>query len=295
MKRQRNYVLTVQGQTAVHVIKYPLTLQVDVQRNVLASANTARLVVYNLSKQLRQDIFQDRYDTPTYRAVKLNAGYQSSPSLPTVFRGNMWSCGYRRPGVDWLSEINAFDGGYAMTAPQAQVDLSVPAGWSLPTVLRAIVGTMPGVAPGAIGADDVTNSRGINVSGNSWEQVQRLCGNAYTFIDNERVNVLAEDQYVQLAGAVLVIEADSGLLGTPRRQNRMVEVDLIFEPAAVVGAIVLLRSADPTVSGYYTVRGIHHRGTISGAVDGGLTTTLTLFKGITAITGVPQVVQEALS
>lgn len=294
MKRQRTYRLTVQGQTSVHIVSYPLTIRFEIDRHVLAACNTARITVYNLNQELRNDIFQDRYDTSIYRAVKLNAGYETDPVLPVIFQGNMWSCGYHRPGVDFMTDINAFDGGDAVINPQAQIDLSVPNDVSIASLIRSIVGTMPNVAPGAISDVVQTRSRGITVSGNSWQQIQKLAGNNYAFIDNGRVNVLAEDEYVLVNGAITIISASTGLIGTPRRQNRMMEVDVLFEPNAVPGQLVKVESANAANNGYFTVRGVRHSGTISGSVDGGVITTLTLFRGLQELSGVRQVVQEAL-
>ena len=76
------------------------------------------------------------------------------------------------------------------------------------------------------------------------------------------------------------ITSTSGLLGTPRRRDAQLEIDLIFEPKMVVGQLVEVESSTASVfNGQFKVIGIHHSGTISGAVASEVKTTLNLFIG----------------
>lgn len=296
MKIQRIYSMQIQGANADYDISYQsppppripdfariLTLELDVTRNTLASANTAKFTLYNLKESTRRDIYHDRYDTTNYRAVKLLAGYASEPSLPTIFQGNVISAYSFRRGVDWVTEIEAFDGGFAMMT--AQVNTTFPSGWELRDVISSLISTMPKVTTGAIGNLSAPSSRGLSLTGATWDVLNRLSQGqgAQAFVDNERVNVLQKNEYISNEIGLPLITSDTGLLGTPRRHNALIEVDVVFEPRAAVGQLVELRSIESVNNGLYQVIGIHHHGTISGAVDGGLTTTISLWLGTQAL------------
>lgn len=269
------------------IIKFPITLQFDIQRNTLASANTARFRITNLNVSSRQRIFHDRYDTLLYRRIILKAGYEGEPILPVVFRGNIVSAYSWRQGVDWITEIECFDGGFAMI--NGQINQTFPSGYNTPALLAAIVKTLPNVAFGGVGEFlPDQSSRGITLSGNSWDVMRTLSGEtAQQFVDEEKVYVLGENDYIRSAANAFStspdnafkVSAESGLLGTPRRFDVRIDVNMLFEPQIAVGNLVQLESLEKVFSGVYKVIGVNHRGTISGAVSGDAITTLNLWKG----------------
>lgn len=277
MKFQRVFELTVQGQTFTHQLSTPLTLSLDVKRDTLASANTGRFVLYNLKETTRRDIFHDRYDTLNYKQIQLKAGYSTDKTLPIIFQGNVQVAGSRREGPNWITELECFDGGFGMINGQAAV--TKPAGWNARDLFKSLVGGMPNVSLNAVGQIENQSTRGITVVGNAWDGVQSVIGEDFAFIDNERVNILAEDEYILVNGVIPLITGATGLLNSPRRQNAMIEVDLLFEPRLVVGQIVQLESLETVNNGFYQVRGVAHRGLISDAVDGGVVTTASLWVG----------------
>lgn len=297
MKFQRDYKLTIQGNKSIApfvtsyeykdttVIEYPMTLDLDIKRDTLSSANTARFTIWNLGPDTRAALFHDRYDTLNYRQIILNAGYTTDQTLPIVFQGNILQAYSRRQGADWLTEIEAFDGGFGMR--NGDVAVSKPAGWNFKDLISTLMGKMPQTAEGAISPSiEVPNMRGITVVGNAWEGIRNLVGTGIPFIDNEAVNVLAENEYLLVGGAIPVIDSDTGILGSPRRQQAIIEVDTLFEPRAVIGQLVNLQSQVEQFNGDYQIRGLHHRGRISGAFDQGVRTTHSLWAGASAFRSV---------
>ena len=87
------------------LLAYPLTVDFEISRNTLASANTGRFRIYNLQENTRKQIFHDRYDTLNYRRVAFNAGYQDQRPLPLAFQGNIIQAYSVRQGSEWVSEI----------------------------------------------------------------------------------------------------------------------------------------------------------------------------------------------
>lgn len=290
------------------IIKYPMTLTFSIERNTLASANSGRFRVYNLAPDTRQRIFHDRNETFNYKQIILQAGYDGDTKLPIVFQGNIMAAYSWREGVNWITEIEAFDGGFGTI--NGQSNLTVPSGYSVPALLRSLIQSIPNVAVGAIGTfQPEDNPRGITLSGNTWDIVNNLKGNADAFIDQEKAFVLGQNDYLKSSanaflgaqptgqtledGTVVTTPADnaflisaaSGLLGTPRRYNVRLDVDILFEPQIGVGNLAKLVSLEPVFNGLYKVSGIAHRGTISGAL-GSVTTTVNLWKGTALLTPV---------
>lgn len=298
-KLQRTYELRIEGDPLVYVtvpptptiytISYPLTLDLEVNRNTLASANTARLTLRNLAPATRRGIFHDLFaiGPSDYRTVELNAGYETDASLPIIFRGQVETAASWREGTDWVTEITAKDGAGAIA--NGQVDTSRPKGWNMRDVMGALIGAMgPTVGLNAVGNLSAQNSRGVVLSGNAWDLVQKFNPYGLNFIDNGAVSVLKMGEYLQVPWAVPLITSESGLLGTPRRFRERVEVPILFEPRVAVGQIVEIRSLEGVNDGLYQVTGFRHSGTISGAVDHGMVTTLSLWVGasrLIAVTG----------
>lgn len=290
MKFGRTYELTIQveddGTTVV--VKYPLTLIIDVRRNALASANQGHFMIYNLKEDTRKKIFHDQYDTLTYRRITLRAGYESEPKLPVIFQGNViWAYSYRQ-GSDWITEIEAYDGGYGII--NSQISTSQPSGYTLQNLLKTVMSSMQAynVQMGAIGNFDAErNSRGVTLMGNSWDTIQNLAGGlGQAFIDNEKVNVLDKNDYIDPPGGITKITSDTGLLETPRRSEAQLEVKMIFEPRLVIGQKVDLESLETVYNNEYAVIGIQHRGVISGATSGDMDTVLSLWEGTSKLTKV---------
>lgn len=291
MKFQRTYNMTVQvdaqdlpvpllPSNAV-VIKYPLTATFDINRSTLGSANTGKFTVLNLKESTRRRIFHDRYDTlpASRRGIVMQAGYVGAGPLPMIFQGDITSAYSYRRGQDWVTEIEAFDGGSAILNGQAS--LSLPAGWDVRDVMKTLMGTLPGVGPGVIGKFSTNNSRGLTVVGNSWDRLQELGDGEDVFIDNGKVNAILKNEYIPstLAPGIELITSETGLLNTPRRYKTHIDFDIMFEPRLVIGQLLQLQSLETINNGLYKVIGIRHNGTISGAIDGGAITSVSVWQG----------------
>ena len=255
-----------------------ITLDFKIVRSALSNANTGSFTIYNLAPPTRKLIHHDWWETLRYQRIILSAGYMGQPKIPIIFQGNIQSAQSYRQGNNWLTNIEAYSGIYGMQ--NGQVSLSLKSGFNLNQVLKTAIGTMPNVVLGALGNFTPAQSgRGVSACGNSWDVIQNLVPTAESFIDNEKVNILNPADYISLPGQILEISSQSeGILGTPKRYQDRTDVDIIFEPNIQVGQLVNVISEETEFSGQYIVKGINHRGTISGAVDGGVVTTLNLWQ-----------------
>src|SRR5580658_479451 len=104
-KYNRNYLLKIQTDDLTFIqIQRPFTIEFDIIRNSLASANTSNFRVYNLAENTRSKIRRNQYDfgsadPSTQRLILFNAGYGSNLSLG--FGGYVYNAYSVREGTDF--------------------------------------------------------------------------------------------------------------------------------------------------------------------------------------------------
>lgn len=280
MKFGRTYHLFIQGQTADHTMDDPLTLRFRVTNNTLFSSGQAVLQIYNLTQDVRNDLYKDAYEYQTYKQIILAAGYVNEPSVPIIFQGNVMQASSYRQGPDWITEIIGLDGGFAID--NGIINLTKPNPYTFENVMSDIVKQMPHLTLGKIGVFDVKNSRGISMAGNAWYNIIKRVApyQAQAFINKEVVNIVNQWEYVAEEGLLETISADTGMIGTPRVQDGLVKARMIFEPRLEVGQKVSIESSEipSNRSGDFKVFQLLHSGTISGAVCEELITEATIYQ-----------------
>lgn len=289
MKFGRTYKMTIQGQYFTWTPAFPTTLEFDVQRNTFASANKGTFTLYNLELSARRDIYFDRFINNQRLKITLQAGYKGSPVLPTIFSGDIRMAWTQRQGTDWVTHIEAFDGGFAFYNSQAP---SVPLrpGYTMQEAAAALVATMKpnGVTLGKVSNIKTPNTRGAVFTGSSWDALKDIVpGDGQLFVDNGVCNILNPQDFL-VTPTIPVISSQTGLVGTPRKQGNLTSCTTIFDPQYVVGQLARLESLETWMNNKsLKVMGIHHYGKISGVEGGDLLTDLSLFSGYDNTTLVP--------
>lgn len=298
-KSQRNFRLSIETEgDGIIVIKPPFTVEFDINRNNAPSANSAKLRVYNLSKNTRRKIAKDDWQFNTYRRVQFEAGYGSN--LSTCFRGNarhIWSV---REGVNYITSIEAFDGGDDLI--NGVFNDSIAAGTPNNNAIRTIIknglpNTTVGAIsdfPGVIGGS--ANGRGATFSEHTVEILKgsKIVKGGNFFIDNENAFLLKDSDCIE--GTLPTIKSNTGLLNTPVRSEQKLFLEILFEPRIRMCQIVNINStasigttAAPgtldNFNGKYKVVSIHHHGMISDSVSGQAITSLGLWFGPDGSTG----------
>lgn len=285
MKFLRTYTLTVSLPDGNDiVIAYPLTIDINVVTNILASCNTAVINIYNLAESTRRRIFKDWIDAGVYMGVTLRAGYESGRQA-IIFRGNVRSAYSVRNHTDWVTTIDAWDGGFAVE--NGYSSRTIPAGYTMQQAIKDIIKDMPNVAMGHVSTFDgatIGEERGASFMGPAWEAIKDINKDGINFINDEKIYCLMADEYLDDLEPV-EINAETGLLGTPERQQSLVKVRTLFEPNLSIGRMANLLCAEKVFNGAYRVNGIHHNGTISGTQGGQLTTTIDLATGNSTLPG----------
>lgn len=272
VKFGRNYILIVQTQSGGTItIQPPFTVEFDLTRNILNSANVASIRVYNLSPKNRDQIGFNIYNQQEFKLVQLFAGYGSV--LSTVFSGNISQCWSVREGVNFITQIECFDGGYVYNTNTTNI--SFPAGTTNATIINTLIANLaPTVKAGVVMPVAGQTVRGKSYSGMTTELLGQLTNGAF-FIDNSTAHVLGNQQ--TLPGAIPLINDQSGLLGTPVREQNILTFDLLFEPRLQAGQYIQLASRTaPLYNNVYKLNSVKHRGMISEAVCGDAITTVSM-------------------
>lgn len=274
-KYDRVYKLAVQAKSGQTItIQRPFTIEFDIHRNSLSSANVASFRLYNLNPNTRSQIRKDQFDYGDLRMINFSAGYgQDTAALG--FQGDITQAWSVREGSNFITQIECFDAGYAYV--NALSNVSYPEGTSYQSITEDLASKIPNVTVGAIGAIPGVLSKGNAYSGNPISLLSEITGGAF-FIDNGKAYVLNDDE--ALAGGIEVIDSSSGLLGTPVRENTIIRFDMLFEPRLKIGQRILLNSITAeNYNGVYKVVSLVHRGMISDAICGDAITTVGLFFG----------------
>lgn len=267
----RNYILKVETRSRnIITITLPMTIEFDITRNTLTSANVCQIRIYNLGEKNRNEIRFNQSDYGTFRSVELLAGY--GDNLAKIFSGNISQAWSHREGVNFITQIECFDGGFAFN--NSHTEAQFPVGVSQRDVIIGVARNLLNVKLGSFGNFPDRLSRRIALNGSTTQILDDLTGGGF-FIDNGKVNAMHTNEYISDQGAkVLVISPKSGLLGTPILEQTIVRFDMLFEPALNVGYKVRLESiTGVNFNGEYKITSVKHRGMISDAVCGSVITT----------------------
>lgn len=289
-KFQRTYVLEIDGKDgrtysigSADGSQPLLTMDFNITRNIMASNQQASIRIKNLDTNIRSQIYHDRYDTSNPKLMRLKAGYVGTP-LSTIFAGQATTVmSFRNENeVDFVTEIvgtnyitimaNAFSNWTDVSGDQQSIinrlinDLKVTGQkYNLP------------LASGVIG---VYNGKRYTFTANdfTWNIFRQETQNG-CFIDNGRIFALQNN--LTYFGNITEISSETGMLGTPKKSDTFLYVDMLFEPSLSPGQRVELKTnLTPTLSsqynGSYKVTGVNHAGIISSAISGKCKTTAIL-------------------
>lgn len=277
-KWTRNYILSVQTEGDKYItITPPLTLSFHITRNTNAAASTSKITIYNLAENTRKQIYKDKFDTMHYKGVELRAGYGTDRrTLPIIFKGNIKQAYSFRNGVDYITEIEAYDGGFAylngVTSRSFGVDTTDG------QIIDALIKDLPEVEKGVVGSFPNKLPKGNALYGNTVKLLNTASNNHF-FIDNEKAYCLNENECYR--GNLSVINSEAGLLGSPLREETFLTFTMLFEPRLTIGQYVKLESTtEKLFNGEYKVLGVEHNGTISEVSSGQCTTRVSLYYGI---------------
>jgi len=299
-KFNRNYYLLIEeaSKSGTYInIRPPFSLEFDIQRNDLSSVNVASFRIYNLSEKRRDNIFKDQWNYSGPRLIIFAAGYGKDTSLvqqvdinrlglPVIFKGIMDRAWSVREGVDFITQVESYDGGQGYTQvsdkENIQKNIQFKSGTSCQEIIEQLMRSLEpyGIAFGAIGDfSSLGNiSKGVSYNGSIIGNINEMTGNCF-FIDQQKSYCLKDtEQLGTKTLPVLNITSESGLIGTPIKQQTKITLEMIFEPSAnMLQQVNLDTQTFKKLNGSYKIVSVQHKGMISEVVCGSATTSLGLY------------------
>ncbi len=280
-----NKVIEKQQSPFALEITPPFTIEFDIKRSIGTDDNSMLIKIYGLSEKNRRLLVKDYYNIQDlasggqYRKVILEAGYNKD--INTVFVGSLIEGYSVREGVDMVTYLYCVSGAYGRY--NNFINQSFAAGTPYNQIIDYIVNqlTKDGyIEKGGIQSIDGTVKTGYLALGDGFNILSEF---GPVFVDLNRINSLQLDYVINKtlnAKDIPLISAETGLLGTPMRRNTFIEVNAMFQPKIQLGQLVEIQSVTaPYFNGQFKVMGIQHKGIISDAKAGPLTTTLQLYIG----------------
>lgn len=258
-------------------VQYPTTLHLNMTSGInTGEVGQCSIQLYNLNEAVRTKLWKDNFDNKKYITMYLYAGYQDN--MPLIFRGDVQqSYSYREEGgVDYITDIQSEDGSYVLLNGVANGTYAKDT--DIPNIIQDLLKDVPFYTLGYTSKKLKPLRKSRTYIGKVMDLIQREYGDYDVYIDKGELNILADNEVVP--GYLPVITAESGLLGSPRRQDTLLIVRTLFEPRLILGqAIELISDSLPFLNQYYKVISIAHQGTISPVECGKLITTVTLSLG----------------
>ncbi len=282
IKFMQTWSMTIQGRFKLHVIEYPLTISFNTNRKTVVSMNVCNFRIYNLKKSVRDDILRDPVaDLAENRLVEFSVGYTSRGSRSRIFKGSVYRSFSYREGPDIITEIEGYDGLFAIR--EAQIEQTFSKGLGPRFVVLELIKTLEsfGVTLGALGLKTTLANLDFSIRapvfvGNTWKILTKLLGDDSAInIDKEKVYALDENEMILIPGNLDRIDSSTGLLDTPRRRSNWIDFNILLEPRLDVNQrLEVFSDVNPNVNGIFKVRSLMHKGVISGGVKSTATTSV---------------------
>ena len=272
MKFGRTYLIQIlTPQNDLIEIAPPFSVEFEIQRNALASVNSASLTIYNLGPRTRSRIYKDRYTLVEYWQLVIWAGYKT---LSKVFQGNIYEAQSFKQGTDWHTKIDAFDG--LQGVQNGYTSVTVAADTPRLDIFNRAIDDMPNIIAGFFGTrSEGSTDRGQTLMGPSVAVLDEQTDGNY-FIDNEIAHVLDRDEII--GDTVLLLDSEQ-LLATPKRRETFIDVEILFTPEPQIGHGAEIRSREAIYDGQYKIIGFSHSVQILGSAGGSAVTKFALDAG----------------
>jgi hypothetical protein len=254
----RNYELNIQlSPDRVVTITPPFRLAFDISKSVAGGLNNAAFSLSGLGSETRLALAKDVEDFSKAWGLTFSLGY--GDELRPVFKGSMLRGATKREGPAQVTEIEALDGGFDYLN-----------GFTCRTVrggadsVDSILQDMPNITRGKI-ATLPTLSRPRVMVGPSARIIDELLGPSQSwYIDDEQLHIIGADDVV--SSYIPVVNAESGLLNTPEREQSRVTLQTMFNPSLRIGGLFELRSLNaPHLNGVYKIDSMGYTGDTHGA------------------------------
>jgi hypothetical protein len=240
-----------------------LRFSFSVERGLRPSPNKAEIKIYNMNETHRGQLA-----TLPAIPVTLSAGYANDVHI--IFKGDLRNAPSVFTSPNWITTVSGADGGTRRRTARSR--RSFQPGTELTTVVNALASDL-GVGAGNV-ADVISRSslagastsfaRGTHVDGNTWAQLAALCASAELELSIQNGVLQALPLGRALAGTAIILQRDTGLLGTIAQDTRgRLKFKTLMIPDMFPGRLVEPRSRNLS-GGRYRVTKCVYKGDTHG-------------------------------
>lgn len=301
----RDYILTVEdSQGNMLEIGYPYTCNFNCVQNIFVSANTSNFKIYNLSKELRENLYKDAYNTLDFRRVEFRLAYRNFGGYANkrkenlkyniyeeklnkqdyclVFVGNIKECkSYKEDKVNFITEFDCFDGDFSLQ--NGYSSFSMQEGSSFTDIFKNTLQDLTTLSGMQISETIANNKiqKAQGFMGPTTELLTSLTSNNF-YVNNNIGIILPINEYFddEYNNNLFLIDSKTGLLKIPQRQQTSLILTTLLEPKLQIGQIVELKSNYNTfMNGIRKIVGLEHTGIISPVINGSAETKIYLYYG----------------
>jgi len=210
-----------------------------------------------LKESNRLSMVKDAEDGTKRLPVALRVGYEGA--LQLLFKGTVHRGENFREGPDLITELECLDGGfdYLNSFTSRTVRDKTKA-------IEAVLSDMPNTAKGKLTAQKALLRPRVLV-GSPGRLFDQLVDPGETwFIDDEKLYIVKDGEV--LSNYIPVVNAETGLLDTPTREQSRVTFSTLLNPALRIARLCKLESQSaPHLNGVYKVDSIGYDGDNYGA------------------------------
>lgn len=262
------YAEVIVGSVAQAISIKDLRITFDIQKSRISYPNKAKISIYNLSTNTRNQIKNE------FTNILINAGYVGN--IQMIFTGNIKNVYHRIDSVDTVTDIYAGDGDAAWVESNANV--SITGQHSLKDTVIMLVNTMQGITVGTLqGLDQgLVSSQTTTYCGATRDQLNKLAA-TYNFdwsITNNIFETVSKNQAIEPQSRATVISSTTGMVGSPTVTEIGADINCLLNPALLPNRWILIKAAGSDVSlgdpyfrvankntvaqGYYVINELEH-------------------------------------
>lgn len=241
-----------------------LRVSFKITKTLRRNPNKAEIKIYNLNPTNRAQIEQ-----ATGVPCKIEAGYRGAP-LATYFLGDLRGGRTERDGPNLITTLTNGDG--ERRSRSARASQSFAPGTTVGAVLQHLVGRL-GIDPGntarvfanaVLGNGMQVFAEGTTVQGNAHDELDALARSAGLEVSVQNGVLQAVPRGAPLPATAVVLNASSGLLGTPSISNEgVVKFKTLLIPDLSPGRQITIQTQ--FLNGTYRVEKAEYVGDTSGA------------------------------
>lgn len=254
----KDYKLVITTKTNTITIQPPLNIAFDCEKSINSfGLNRCNLKVYNLKQSNINQLVKDADQTNIYIRVELFAGYKNN--IKQIFRGNIYRSYPVKNGADVILILECMDG-----LRDVKTSFTSATATTKRKAVEEIVKTMPNTEIGKI-TDQNEIYRNKVMMGNSYEELKKLLKpDEIMYIEDEKLYIIKNNELG--SNYISIINAETGLMNIPSRENQMVTVETRLNPSLKVGGVAKLESIYASyLDGNYRIETLSFKGTYDGS------------------------------